>query len=231
MSISGQLYQLQVLDLELASKEQTSNRIISQLGESDVVAAARNKLDIERRNLEELTSRQHSVEWEIDDLNPKLAKVVEELYSGRIRNPKELSDLQHEADILKTNRTQLEEKTLEIMEQAEQATKNMMTSDGELNRLEAEWQSQQQQLSTDLEQLKGEIAALEQERQLLVVEIDPEAIEIYQELKKQRRTAVARVEQGLCQGCRISLPVRELQQVRTDRMVRCGSCSRILYLA
>lgn len=231
MSVTSQLYQLQELDLELTSSEQTADRITSQLGESKTVIEARKILDSERKLLEELTTQQNSLEWETDDLNSKLAKVEEDLYSGRIRNPKELTDIQHESDLLKTQRAKLEEKTLELMEQVEGATRNVAASDAELNRLENDWKSQQKKLSADLKQLKTAIADLQKRRQLMADGIETAAVEIYRELKKQKGTAVARVEGGLCNGCRISLPVSDMQRVRTGKLVRCGSCGRILFLA
>lgn len=231
MSVTSQLYQLQELDLELTSSEQTADRITSQLGESKTVIEARKILDSEQKLLEELTTQQNSLEWETDDLNSKLAKVEEDLYSGRIRNPKELTDIQHESDLLKTQRAKLEEKTLELMEQVEGATRNVAASDAELNRLENDWKSQQKKLSADLKQLKTAIADLQKRRQLMADGIETAAVEIYRELKKQKGTAVARVEGGLCNGCRISLPVSDMQRVRTGKLVRCGSCGRILFLA
>jgi len=231
MSVAKQLYQLQEVDLELESDERTLNYIASQLGESEVVIEIQNKLASERQHLEELTRQQHSIEWEIDDITSKITSVEEELYSGRIRNPKELTDLQPETDSLKAKRNKLEDQALEIMEQVELATKNVVSLDSELKRLEAEWQSQQQKLSTDQEQLKAAMSNLKHKRELLASEIDPQAVEIYQELKRLRRTAVAKVEQGICRGCRISLPVTELRQARSGNLVRCSSCGRILFLA
>ena len=231
MSVAKQLYQLQEVDLELESDERTLNYIASQLGESEVVIEIQNKLASERPHLEELTRQQHSIEWDIDDITSKISGVEEELYSGRIRNPKELTDLQHETDSLKAKRSKLEDQALEIMEQVELVTKSVVSLDSELKRLEAEWQSQQQKLSTDQEQLKAAISNLKHKRELLASEIDPQAVEIYQELKRLRRTAVAKVEQGICRGCRISLPVTELRQARSGNLVRCSSCGRILFLA
>jgi len=231
MSVVKQLYQLQEVDLELESNEQALDLISSQLGESEAVIGARNKLTSERQRLEELTRQQHSIEWEIDSITTKLTTDEEELYSGRIRNPKELASLQHEIDGLKAKRNQVEDQTLEIMEQVELATKSVATIDSELRTLEAEWQSRQKQLSADLEQLKTVLASLKHKRQLLAMDIDPQAVEIYHELKKLRGIAVAKVEQGICRGCRISLPVTELQRARSGSLVRCSSCGRILFLA
>ena len=231
MSVVKQLYQLQEVDLELDSNERSLNQIAAQLGESETVVRARSKLALAHQHLEELKRQQHSIEWEIDDLTSKFVPAEKELYSGRIRNPKELANLQQEIDLLKARRDHLEDKALEIMDQTELATRSLAGTDSELKIVEAEWQSQQQQLSANLEQLKTILSNLKDKRQLVTAEIDPQAIEVYQELKKQKGIAVARVEQGICRGCRISLPVSELQQARSGSLVRCSSCGRILFLA
>ncbi|MDP2730254.1 MAG: C4-type zinc ribbon domain-containing protein [Dehalococcoidales bacterium] len=229
MSIVRQLYQLQEVDLELESSEQVLNQITSQLGESEAVIEARNMLAGERRHLEELTQQQHSLEWEIDDLTTKLTAAGKELYSGRISNPKELTSLQQEIDSLKARRRNLEDRLLEVMEKVELSTGDVAALGGRLEKLEAEWQNQQQQLHTDLEKVKAVISSLKQKRELVAEQIDPQAIETYQELKKRRGTAVARVGQGICYGCRLSIPITELQRVRSGNLVRCSSCGRILF--
>lgn len=231
MSIIKQLYQLQEVDLEITATEQTVKQITGQLGESEAVIETGKKLALEQQRREELTRQQHSTEWEIDDLTTKLTATEKELYGGRIGNPKELTNLQHEADRLKSRRDQLENKALEIMDQVDIVTKSTAILNNEFKALETEWQTQQRQLSADLAQLKTTLTSLNHKRQLLAAEIDPPSIEIYQELKKKRVTAVARVEQGICRGCRIALPVTELQHARSGSLVRCSSCGRILFLA
>jgi len=230
MSVAKQLYQLQEVELEIESNEQALAQIASQLGESQVVVRAQSKLKLEQQHLEELRQQQHSAEWEIEDLLSKLTPTEEKLYSGRIKDPKELTNLQHEADALKARRSQLEDKALEIMDQVELSTTSVATLGNELKTLEAEWHSQQQQLSTEMEQLKITLSDLKHKRQLLSAEIDPQTVEFYQELKKQKRQAVAKVEQGICQGCRILLPTTELQRIRGNSLVQCSSCGRILFL-
>lgn len=231
MNVSKQLYQLQEADLELESNEQALERITSQLGENQTVVAARDKLALEQKHLEELKQQQHSIEWEVDDLTAKLKNVEKDLYSGRITNPKELTNLQHEAEGLKAQRSQLEDKLLEIMEQVELTSASIASISGELKALEDDWHHRQQQLSRDMEQLKTLLADLGNKRQLLSAEIDPQAIEVYSDLKRKRGTAVVKVEQGICRGCQLSLPASDLQQVRGGGLVQCSSCSRILFLA
>jgi len=230
MSVAKQLYQLQEVDLELESTEQALSQIASQIGESQAVIRAQNQLRSEQERLEESKRQQHSAEWEIDDLINKLAAAEETLYSGRIKNPKELASLQQEVEGLKARRSQLEDKALEIMSQVEQAEASVATKSSQLKRLEAEWQSQQQQLSSEMERLKAIVSDLKQKWQLLAANIDSRAVELYGELKKQKGTAVAKVEQGTCRGCRISLSTAELQKARSGNLIQCTSCGRILFL-
>ena len=231
MSVAKQLHQLQEIDLELESTEQALKQIASQLGESQAVVSTRAELESEQQHLDELKHQQHSAEWEIDDLTVKITTAEEKLYGGKITNPKELADLQHDVDSLKARRNQLENKTLEIMDQVELATASVAKVSSEFETLEAEWHSQQQKLSAEMEQFKTKLSDLKQKRQPLSAEIDPETLELYDELKKQKGTAVAKIEQGICRGCSISLPITGLQQARSGNLVRCSSCGRILFQA
>ena len=231
MNIAQQLYQLQETDLEIESNERSLRQITSQIGESESLIKARNKLASEQQNREELKQQQHNTEWKIDDLTAKIKPIEEKLYSGRITNTKELSNLKHELDSFKTNRGQLEDKALEIMEQAELAETGLATAREELKITEAEWQEQQKQLSADIEQVKAKLVDLKNKRQSLADKIESHITDLYQQLKKQKVTAVARVEQGICVGCRISLSTATLQQARSGNLTQCTNCGRILYFA
>ena len=231
MSVARQLYQLQEIDLELEANEQALRQIASQLGESQAVARAQNKLEAENQHLEELKRQQQSFEWEIDDLVTKLTAAQEKLYGGSIKNPKELANLQHEVEGFKAKREQLEDKALEVMEQVELTASSVATLNNDIKSLTAEWQSQQQQLSDNMEELKAMQSDLKHKREVLSTGIDPETIKFYDTLKKNKGTAVVKVEQGICRGCRISLSAAEIQQARGGSLVQCSTCGRILFLA
>jgi len=225
------LYQLQEIELEIESAEHSLQQITSQLGQNQAVVKAQSKLAEEQSRLEELKRQQISAEWEIDDITTKLKATEEQLYGGRIGNPKELASLQQEAELLKAKRDHLEDSTLEIIDKVELAEANVKALEGELESTEADWQSQQKQLAGDKEQLETKIAGLKQKQQQLLAGIEPQLAELYYHLKQNKGKAVAKVEQGICRGCRISLPIAELQQARSGQLVQCSSCGRILFLA
>jgi len=229
--VAKQLYELQEVDLALESRAQALEQVTGQLGESQAVLDARSKLASENQRLEELRHKQHSLEWEIDDVTTKIAKAEEELYSGRTKNPKELANLQHEIEILKAKRSQLEDRTIEVMERVEGAATSVGTIKSELETLEAEWQAEQEKLKADKEYLEAELVSLKQRREAVSSQVVPEVIAFYCELQKGKGTAVARVEQGVCRGCRLSLSNAELQRARSGDLTQCSSCGRILFLA
>jgi predicted nucleic acid-binding Zn-ribbon protein len=230
MGITSQLYQLQETDQEIESAEQALEQNTRQLGDRKVLDDAQGRLAAGQAQLDELRHRHRDAEAEVDDVLAKIATAEEQLYSGRITNPKELSSLQHEVTTLRGRSDELETKALEIIEQVEAAEKVVAEATGALKKLEEEWQQKQQQLAADIDRLKASLAELNGKRRQLVGQIDPPSVNLYERVRQNKKPAVARVEQGICRVCRISLSASEVQRVRSGNPIQCGSCGRILFL-
>ena len=231
MIITKRLHQLQELDKTLGLNLKALKEATGQIGDNREVERVKAGLASRLERFGELQKEQHTAEWQIDDLKAKIAVAEESLYSGRIANPKELSGLQQDASSLKTRCGHLEDKTLELMEQVEKAQVDVDSFKARLETLEARWYKEQEGLTLEVERLKAVISELESGRKLLLNDIDTAAVAVYEDLRKKRGQAVARVEQGVCGGCGISLSVSELQLARSGSLVQCSSCGRILYLA
>jgi uncharacterized protein len=231
MSIARDLYQLQEIDTALEANLQAQKKVSSQIGESQLVLKAKTKLAEEQKNLETLSSQQKSTEWEIDDLTNKIKETEKKLYGGKIFNSKELGSLQQETAELKKRRSVFDDKSLGLMDELEALRKAIESSKEELAKLQAQWQAQQKQFVVELMQLKAAQAVHETNRQQIAALIDADTLFTYQELKKRKGLAVAKVEQGICQGCRITLPNTDLQRAKGGGVVRCSSCGRIIFLA
>lgn len=231
MTIARQLYQLQEVELEIDHNKQALKLIENQLGDNQVVVTVSAKLAQGQQCLTEQKRQQHEVEWAVDDISNKITAVEDDLYSGKVKNPKELTNRQQEAEGLKAKCKGLEDQELEIMEQIELTTANANEISRELKTVETEWQQQQEKLSAEKERLRDVLSELEDRRQLMIAETAAPAVEIYYGLKERKGQAVAKVEQGICRGCRILLATAELQRVRSRDLVQCGNCGRILFLA
>lgn len=230
MSIAAQLFQLQEVELQIESREASVKKMNADLGESQVLNDARSKLDEMRKHLDALLSEQRSTEWEIEDITGKIKAVERDLYSGRIHIPKELTSMQQEAAALKARQTQLEDRDLDTMEHIEGARNDVLMLSEELKRVEAEWTEHQDNLKKQIEVENASLSELGRRQQELATAIETNTLALYRHLRTQKGAAVARVEQGICRGCRISLPASELQQSRSGNLVQCSSCGRILYL-
>jgi predicted nucleic acid-binding Zn-ribbon protein len=85
-------------------------------------------------------------------------------------------------------------------------------------------------MTSDRERAQRESGALDAERERWTTGMDKLSLQLYENLRLKRQgRAVARVERGTCQGCRIGLPTHLVQRVRTGAMlVQCPTCERIL---
>ena len=229
-TIARQMFQLQELDLALEGNERDQTRVQGQMCDSPQVLKARANVLVEQKHVEELAKQQKDAEWEAEDLSTRISNIDKKLYSGKITNSKELSGYQTEADDFKKKRSSIEDKALDLMEQADAARKGLAGFKDELARLEAQWQAQQKQLAADLQQLRADRVSLEEKRRAHVATFEAAALATYQDLRKRKGTAVAKVEQGTCRGCRIALPNSDLQGAKGGGLVKCNSCGRVLYL-
>jgi predicted nucleic acid-binding Zn-ribbon protein len=231
MAITRQLFQLQELDTEIESEEQSLKRKEGLLGKRDVLDTAQARLDSAQKQLDELKRRHKDAEMEVDDVLGKIADIEKKLYSGTVTNPKELSSLQHEVTTMKARNDELENKALEIIDQAEEAERVVAAERNEYQKLENDWHHQQQQLTDEISQLKNSLSKLKDDRQQLAGQIDNQSLNLYEKIRQQKKQAVAKVEQGICHACRISQSASVIQRARSGHPVQCGTCGRILFIS
>jgi predicted nucleic acid-binding Zn-ribbon protein len=232
VSTTRLLYELQEIDLELERKREALEQVEDRLGKDEALAQARAALAEDKERITELERRQRAAEWDVDDLGAKITPLEEKLYGGSVRSPKELLSMEQELGTLKAKRRDREDELLDIMEELELARQQFRAKSGEMQELEQEWRRDQEQLMQEQEQLRSDIAALEQRREPVLAQIDSVSFELYQALRQEKQgLAVAKVKQGRCQGCRIILPMSKLQRPKVGQEpVRCSNCGRILYL-
>jgi hypothetical protein len=229
MAITRQLYELQEFDIDIEHTEQTLALKNSQLGNRDTLNQAQSVLDAGKKSLDELKKIHHDTENQVDDLSAKIKGAEQQLYGGTIKNPKELSNLQHEIATLKSVRDPLETKELELMDQVEEAAKKAAALTADYTRLEETWGKEQTQIAADIELLKKTLAGLKETRRERAEQIEPSAVKLYEDVRRPKKQAVAKLEQGICRACRISQSANILQKARSGQPVLCNTCGRILF--
>lgn len=233
MTIAADLYALQETDSAIDAARATLAELEEQLGESEELIAGRQAVEEERDALKSLTSQQRELEWQVDDLRGRLSDVEGKLYGGTVRNPKELASMQEEANILRGQLRRQEDELLDLMVRVDERQAAVRGAEESLAEVEGRWGEDQKELVSRQGRLEEELAGLEERRQRQSGLIEAKALALYETLRERRQgRAVAKVERGMCQGCRISLPMTILQKARSGfDVVQCVSCERILYVS
>ena len=232
MTRAADLYALQETDLLMQAREATVIDTEARLGETEELLAAREAEAEARRDLQDLLKRQHEAEFEVDEVRRKIEPFEKKLYSGTVGNPKELMGLQQDVESLRSRQRALEDRVLEAMAAAEGAEKALSAAQTALREIEVAWSAEQERLSHARDTAKAELGELRDRRAHQSAAIDAATLRTYEAIRAAHGgRAVAKVERGTCQGCRITLPMNLLQKARSgNSLVRCSSCERMLYL-
>jgi uncharacterized protein len=232
MNQASQLYQLQKIDTEL---DQSNTRLkeINRLMEADeVVRKAKEKADQAKAALAKTRRKLQDAEEAVTSVRIKINTSESSLYGGKIRNPKELQDLQIEITALKRRLSALEDEQLEFMVSVEQCEADEKAELENLSNITAQHFGQQASLRGEQSQLIKNSEKLQTMRSVTLASILPENLEIYERLRKQKRgIAVSVVEESACSACGATARPSELQSARlsSQQMPFCSSCGRILY--
>lgn len=231
MNDARKLYQLQEIDLELAAKQQSLTGVLGQLGDQSAIRDTEAALEQARRWHREMEKAQRSAEADVEDASAKLKEVEAKLYGGKVTNLKELAGLQEESEQLKSRLKQNEDRVLEVMGEGDAAQKSFRLQEERCKEVQAQWASAQGTLTQERDKLQAIIARLTEKRRKLAEEVAAPSLKVYEGLREPLQGKVlAKVAQGRCQGCRLSLSVSELKLARGAGMVQCSSCRRILFL-
>ena len=231
MNLGKQFFELQQTDLDLEDKVEKLSRVEIRLSTDEVLAQAQKELEEQKNHITELQKKQKAAEWKVDDVRSKLSPLEKKLYAGSVGNPKELLNLQEQVATFKTQKSSGEDEILEIMGQIEVLQDRVAQKTKNVENVKKESSARHKELLREKSDLIENIELAKQKRLDLITSLGSVHAELYQELRaKKHGQAVSRIEQGRCQGCRISLPMSEVQQARLGGLVQCGSCNRILHL-
>jgi hypothetical protein len=231
MSAVSQLYRLQLVDSERDEKSERLAHIEGRLGESQELVQAREAVAETEAWLAGQRRELRALELEIATVNDKLKKNQERLYSGRVRNPKELTGLQEEADALRRRRSELEDDQLERMIAIEDQEAELAERQARLNQIQQGWREEQAGLLAEKEQLDRQLAELDEDCRQMRSRIPATDLDLYDDLRRrQGGKAVALLKRGICQGCGVDVPTSLARTVERGEGINfCPICSRLLY--
>ncbi|HYI45674.1 MAG TPA: C4-type zinc ribbon domain-containing protein [Actinomycetota bacterium] len=196
----------------------------SQLAELDA------DLEIAGKQRDEIAREVARVEGEIELVDQKIQREEQRMYSGQVSNPKELSALQAEVEMLKKKKAGLEDQELEAMvgrDQADTTVQNLTTEHEQATKESGELTEKLGELTQSID---ADLARHNANRTQIAGSIPDDMLILYEKIREQKHgIGAAALENGTCQGCHTALPAKEVERLRASGgLQRCENCRRIL---
>lgn len=229
MSQVGQLYKVQQIDTEIRQKKQRFSEVIQLQRETELLISARNRAQHADAELQTWQGRQNDLNLELGSLNNEAKRTDQRLYSGNVKNPKELEDLQHKVQELDRRRAALEDEILEAMIMVEETQEEKEAADQALVKIQTAWEGSQGKLQGEQNELALRLHDLMAARKDQIPLIEPSLLAQYEQLLPRKGgVAVAGLVDNRCDGCHLTVSAQKVMQAERGEIVICGGCGRIL---
>lgn len=230
MSPADALYRLQEFETTIVRTRKRIQEIASALANSEVVNAAREQVEAAEKMLQPLLTKARDLDLEMQSTRKKAQDAEQHLYSGLVKNPKEMQEIQQEIASLNRRHAELETVVLETMMSAEEAEAILKTSQAELKQVTAIWEDDHRQLLDEKATLEAQVAQMLDQRRTLLGTIAPDDLKLYETLKpKKGGRPVAVLNGSTCSLCGVDQNMAVEREVRQgQKVVYCGNCGRIL---
>lgn len=223
------LYQLQQLDSEIQEKTSRLREVLQAQKETDALLLARKRVKTAVSTHQTALSAQKTLRQEMDTLDSNKKRAEQRLYSGNVKNPKELSDLQNKIDSLGRRRTVLEDEMLELMMAVDDAEEEQTAADAHLAQTEADWKVDQADLEKEKHTLALRLHKLGEERKTITPLIESPLLKKYDGIiARKGGLAVSRLRGDQCSGCRLNVSQQVMKRVNEGEIMECHNCGRIL---
>ena len=225
------LYRLQQVDVELDEKGRRLQEVEAALGNTDELDQMKKKLQqVEKKYRQWQTTRQ-DLELKMKTLDKKIESSERRLYSGTVKNPKELKSYQEELVYLRRRKSSEEDDLLEAMINTEELEATWKDVQAQWEEAQAAWTANQAKLAQERNEIISRLAELSELRSTREQAVEPENLYIYEDLRQRKKgTAVARLQKNTCSSCHVQVPSSLVQQARQgESLIFCNSCERILY--
>jgi hypothetical protein len=185
--------------------------------------------DAAKLRVKQIESDRKKLELDVEAKKAQIEKYA--LQQFQTKKNEEYRALAHEMDMAREVIVQLEDQQLELMQQAEDAQRQVTIALRDSGEVKKATESQLNDLASREQNLKAELAALETNRDQLTAGVDSSVLNRYDRLLRSKGdNVVVGIEHGVCGGCHMKFPVQIVLACRAEKeLVSCPNCGRILY--
>jgi predicted nucleic acid-binding Zn-ribbon protein len=224
------LLELQDTDAVIDRLTKRLTEIKTSLRETDQLIAARQARHIAEQSEARRRAVRKDLELAAGAVDDKIQLAEKRLYSGAVKNPKELLDLQNDISALKRQKTKLDEQLFNAMLEVEEAEIALQQRTDDLAQIEASWRHSQSDLIIEQTQLEANLANEHRDQATARAALSAPDLALYDQLRRRKAgVAVVELNGQLCGGCGVRVTGSVIQQLsQGDQFARCGNCERII---
>ena len=224
------LLKLQTLDRSISNLRKDLSDTEASLTDDSAVLKAGSIFQQISTAHQTVNKNQREIEREIQRLTDRKDSIESKIYAGEINNPKELTALQDEVANIDDLIEAKEEVLLASMEETERYDQGLAKATAQLETAEISHQEKVANLKSKQQQLINQLHTEEPAQQTARELCSANLLHIYDRVGKANKgIAIALVESDRCSECRLSIPKKLLETLKTaNEFVYCNSCGRIL---
>ncbi len=179
--------------------------------------------------LDTCKKEKRQIEHDISELETNIEKSNVKL--GNIKSNKEYRAIIKELETLNKQKSALEDKLLELLEEIERKEKALNVTARQLEKAKTVFDRNRKTILEETEKLQHEMNDLEKKKADISRDIEPDLLKRYNILRKNRGgVAISAVLNGICQACNITMPPQKFNElIKGADLISCPNCKRILY--
>lgn len=221
--------ELQLVDKRIRELIEEISRLPKYVAEiQSKLESHKKQLAADQNSLAENKKTHRLLEGEIGTHEQKMSRLREQMNEAKTNE--QFRAFQHEIQYAEQEIRKIEDRILDLMEEAESLGKNVTAAEEALEieskKVEQEVIETRARVARDEEELAGEQA----KRKELGEGLAPDVLQLYERIRKSRGVAVAEALADRCTACNVVFRPQFSQLLRrNDQIMTCEQCGLILY--
>ncbi len=225
-----EILDIQELDMKMIRLMRVKKERLKELQQ---IADLRKELHVQTQDkeseIEELGKNIQTLEQKIQEVNARIKKL--ESQQVNIKKADEFNAITQEMTQAERERIAIEQKVSDLVDKRVAEEEMLAKIKDSLKGSEASSMNLEKDIQSSIQLINEEGASLKSRREALAAKANPETLQIYDRLLRNKKDrVVVPIENRTCSGCHIVLTAQHENLVRKgENLVFCEHCSRIHY--
>lgn len=225
------LFALQEIDLQRLRILKDAQRSLKATQMPPKLVELQEQVDSMKADQDTLRTNRHLAEEQVKTVKDKLAANQELLDSGKLTDPKDISEMLTIIEELEHSKASLEERALAALLEFEDNNRVFQPLVDHMKLEISKWEETKDEFRKQRKELVHEMEILNQQRRSHTAAVDGAALKKYEDLLKRKNgIAVTTISNSSCDACFMSLPtsVATAPRQASNSFLHCPSCGRML---